>query len=190
MKSILIYFLILGTVMVAPSCKKPGKENKINISGFQLIDHFGNYINRVGLADHDWRFVPWTSLSSFEQSLLNTADGLNLENTVVSNVSFATYPNPVQNSSAVSITAVDSVKFKLVIADEAGMILHHWAKKFKGSYSVQMDVSNRSVYPSRKSLRYYYSFSALGQPHFKLGYGDIKICDYTPGQDPIEICFR
>ena len=190
MKTIHFYFLIMVMVMVSPSCKKPGKENKIDISGFQLIDQFGNYMGRVGPADNDWTFLPWTSLSSFEQSLLNTADGTGLENTVVCNVVFATYPNPVQYSSAVSVSATDSVKFTLVVVDESGTIIHHWSKKFRGSYSVQMDVSNRAVYPSKKSLRYYYSFSAQGQPHFKLGYGDIKVCDGTAGQDLIENCFR
>jgi len=171
---------LLSTMILAifnMACKK-SETNRIKIEGFQLFDNLGNTIGRIGPADNDWQFINWSSLSSFEQALLNSADTVNTNNTSVSSVSFNPYPNPVKFVSAIGLASADSVKFKLVIVDESGAVLKHIEKKIKGPSSFLIDVSDRNIFPAAKSLRYYYSFSAANNLHFKIGYGDIKICDY------------
>lgn len=172
------------------ACKKAGDEVKIKIEGFQLFDAQGNLMAKVGAPDNDWQFINWSSLSLFEQSLLNSADDVDTNNTSVATVAFYPYPNPVQFVSTLSVQATDSVKFKLIAVDEKGTVLKQLAHKLKGSTSFQLDISDSNLFPSKKSLRYYYSFSAANNLHFKVGYGDIKVCDYTPGQNPVEDCFK
>lgn len=186
------FFFLLTMILTIfnVACKKSDENVKIKIEGFHLFDGIGNPMGRIGPVDNDWQFINWSSLSSFEQSLLNSTDDINTTNTSVSTVSFHPYPNPVKFVSAFSSNAADSVKLKVVIVDESGTILRQLAQKIKGSTPFHIDVSDRSIFPSKKSLRYYYSFSATNNLHFKVGYGDIKICDYLSGQDRIEDCFK
>ena len=178
-------------IFFTQACKKSANDQKkITIEGFQFFDALGNPLARIGPADNDWLFVNWSSLSSFEQSLLNSADNVNTNNTSVSSVFISPYPNPVTNISAIFLNSGDSVKFKLAIVDQSGTILKQFTLKIKGASPIQIDLSDRNLFPQKKSLRYYYSFSATNNLNFKVGYGDIKVCDYQPGQDPIEDCFK
>lgn len=177
-------FLLLTMIVVIfnMTCKK-SETSRIKIEGFQLFDNMGNSFGRIGPADNDWQFINWSSLSSFEQALLNSTDTVNMNNTSVSSVSFNAYPNPVNFISSIGLAAADSVKFKLVIVDESGALLKHIAKKIKGPSSFLVDVSD-NIFQAANSLRYYYSFSAANNLHFKVGYGDIKICDYPYYLEP------
>ena len=179
---------LIGCLVMA-GCDKSDEKNPIQIEGFKLFDHFGNTIGTVGPADHDWEFVNWNTLSAKEQQLLNTSDAVNTNNTVVSTVNVHPYPNPVRDQSSVLAQSTDSVKFKLIVTDKTGGVLIQVAEKIKGSKSFSLDLSNRNLFPFGKDLRYYYSFSAAGNPHFKVGYGDIRVCDYSGGGNPITVCF-
>jgi hypothetical protein len=66
-------------------------------------------------------------------------------------------------------------------------VLKEFSNKIKGSFTFQIDVSDRSTFPSKKGIRCYYSFSAANDLHFKVGYGDIMVCDYATGQN--DVCF-
>jgi hypothetical protein len=186
------FYAILIVILTLSSfgCKKSESETKIKIEGFQLKDALGNHITRIGPPDNDWQFIPWTSLSAFEQSLLNSPDTSNTNNTNESAVSLVAYPNPVSNRSRVFLNTGDSVKFKLLIVDESGAVIKQLATKIKGSITYDIDVSDRNIFPQRKSLRYYYSFSAANHSHFAVGYGDIKICDASLFQNPGVECFN
>lgn len=185
---ILLTILFLSTMT---GCKKEKKkeEDIINIAGFTLFDQFGNNMGRVGPADMDWQFVDWNALTAVEQLLLNLADTASLVNTAVSTVSIQPYPNPVLNESRLVINASEPARFKLVITDHTGTVLKQLSKNVKGSMVISLDLSDRNLYPVGKSLRYYYSFSAQGNQHFKLGYGDIKVCSYSSSQNPATVCF-
>lgn len=175
--------------MAAAGCKKDDVGERIRIEGFELFDQAGNTMGHMGPADNDWQLTDGSALSSFERSLVERPDTAGTENTVVTAVSVRPYPNPVQQVSSLALDAGDSVTFKLVITDASGAVLKQLSKKIKGPSGVSIDLSNRSTFPSRKSLRYYYSFSAAGSPHFKVGYGDIKVCD-EPNLQFLEECFR
>ncbi len=131
---------------------------RLRLKGFQLFDPLGNSLQRIGPADNDWQLLNWSSLSPFEQSLLNSAEDLNTGNTTVSDVFLSPYPNPVTNISSVYLSSVDSANFKLIVTDESGSVLQYFAAKIKGSSVFQMNLSDRGLYPLKKSLRYYYSF--------------------------------
>src|SRR5436189_3509945 len=92
--------IILSIFCVA--CKKSDDKIKIKIEGFQLFDALGNSITRIGPPDNDWQFMNWSSLSPFEQSLLNSVDNGNMSNTFISPVSLGPYPNPVIDRSAIT----------------------------------------------------------------------------------------
>jgi hypothetical protein len=183
----LLAFFLLGLAR----CKKEEKKeaDAINIVGFTLFDQFGNNMGRVGPVDMDWQFVDWSTLSPVEQLLLNLADTATLTNTNVSAVSLQPFPNPVLDESRLLVNASDSARFKLVITDKTGTVLKQMSRTIKGSTVISLDLSDRNLYPIGKSLRYYYSFSAQGSRHFKLGYGDIKVCSYSSGQNPATVCF-
>jgi hypothetical protein len=186
--------LIFCAVILFSACEKSNHvqppEPAIKIEGFSLFDYFGNSIGRVGPLDSDWMFINPASLSQVEQSLVNLPDTANTTNTVVTSVLITPFPNPVSSASAIHVNAGDSVKFKLVVTDSTGIVLKQLSKKIKGAAVMQIDVSDRSQFPNRKSLRYYYSFSAASNPNFKVGYGDIKVCDYNAGQQPVTVCFQ
>src|SRR5215212_4482848 len=99
-----LYVLLLTIVFSA--CKKPEKDpDPINIEGFQLIDAVGNFMGRVGPADNDWQLVQFSTLNTLEQSLLNSTDTTNTNNTSLATVNFMAYPNPTRDISALSISA-------------------------------------------------------------------------------------
>ncbi len=126
-------FLLLTMIVVIfnMTCKKSETNKRIKIEGFQLFDNLGNSYGRIGPADNDWQFINWSTLSSFEQALLNSTDSVNMNNTAVSSVSFNAYPNPVKFVSAIGLASADSVKFKLVIVDESGVCIKTYCKKNK-----------------------------------------------------------
>jgi hypothetical protein len=188
------FIFITCLFMIVTGCKKSDKnspvEPPIKIEGFTLFDYSGNTMGRIGPVDSDWQFINWASLTALEQSLLNSADTTNIANTVEGSVAIAAFPNPVGSSSAIYINSTDSVKFKMVITDSTGTILKTYSKKHKGAATIMFDLSDKNQYPNKKSLRYYYSFSAASKPHFKVGFGDIKICEYNLGQQPVTECFQ
>ena len=181
-------FTLLCLMIVFAGCKKSSDKDAIQIEGFHLFDAMGNAMGTVGPTNHDWELMELSSLSTTEQALLNAADTTNTLNTVLAAVSLHPYPNPVRDYSALAVAAGDSVKFKLVITDKTGVILKQFSQKIKGSRSFIIDVTDRSLFPLGKSLRYLYSFSAAGHVNFKVGYGDIKICDSGAGS-PATVCF-
>lgn len=170
----LLSFLVWMTFLIG--CKKD--KDKIKISGFQITDAFGNQMTTIGYVDDDWKLNDWSSLSPFEKSLFDFPDTVSLNGTLTGTVQiFPAYPNPSSSYSSLSFSSSDTVKMKIVLVDANGQRFRSTALKFKGGKAVSFDISERDLFPSGKSLRYYYSFSSATQQNFKVGYGDIKICN-------------
>ena len=153
MKRNIIPFILLPVLsFFLATCKKSGSNNAIVIQGFYSRDYNGSFLGWYGgPADNDWTFM--TGLSSAELSLFNFDTGLSLDNTVMT-----TNPNNV----------------------DAGLhVVTKQAFKTKGSGIIQLSLSNRAQYPNHASFRAYYSYSAKDHPDYKVGYGDIRICDST-----------
>lgn len=176
MRIFFLYLLICITVLTA--CKKEEDESEIiRFEGFKLTDALGNSIGEVGNASDDWQVRNWSELSAKEQGFLNFSDNVNLDGTAVSTVySPLAFPNPMQYQSSIQFRTDDSVKVKFALVDSTGKVWKTGSEKFKGAKVFYQDVSDPVSFPSKMSLRYYYSFSAASQPNFKAGYGDIKIC--------------
>lgn len=178
MKKILCMAGIL-MLFVSGTCRKDkAPPDVITIQGFVLTDGLGNVITTVGgnTAD-DWQIRNWSELSATEQSFLNFSDNINLANTSVATLQNPiAYPNPVAHSQLMYFGSADSVKLKMAIVDSKGHILKTYSSKIKGNSNLAFDFSDTTMFPSKKSLRYYYSFSANGALNFKAGYGDVKIC--------------
>ncbi len=69
--------------------------------------------------------------------------------------------------------------------------MNDWIRKFmcnKLKYVNIWRLPDRSTFP-KEGIRYYYSFSAANDLHFKVGYGDIMVCDYATSQNAIDVCF-
>ncbi|HEX7847648.1 MAG TPA: hypothetical protein VF476_17730 [Chitinophagaceae bacterium] len=160
------------------SCEKGFEEiERIKIEGFLLTDEYGTITGSVGNTEDDWIMFNWTRLTSLEQSFLSFPDNVGLENTSATEVrNPVAFPNPFQYQSAVYFYANDSVKLKVAIVDSHGFVWRNMATKIKGMQVLYFDFSNGDQFPSGLSLRYYYSFSAINQPNYKVGYGDIKVC--------------
>jgi len=174
----IFFFCVLICITVLTACKKEkDKSEVIRIEGFELTDALGNSFGEVGNASDDWQIRNWSELSAIEQGFLNFSENVNTDGTISSMVhSPLAFPNPVYNQSYIDFRADDSVKVKFALVDSTGKVWKTGFAKFKGAKQFILDVSDPGSFPSKMSLRYYYSFSAEGQPNFKAGYGDIKIC--------------
>jgi hypothetical protein len=187
---------VVPGLWILAGCEKKDKAidplpPAITIQGFQLFDHSGNTMGHVGPEDDDWKIMEWSALTSFEQLLLTVSDTTNTTNTHVrSTLSVGPFPNPLNDQSAMYVNAGDSVKFRLVVTDNTEAVLQQFSEKPKGAAVLQLDLSDNTKYPNKKSVRYYYGFSAERAPHFKAGQGDIRISEYTSGQNPISYCFN
>ena len=167
----------------AASCGKSGNHDQsksvIDIQGFALIDFSGNLLGWQGQPDSDWKFRP--SLSAKEMALFQFNTGTTLDNTVQDSLPFnpIAFPNPAWMQQNVDVSAPDSNVVKIVIVDSMLTVLQQQAKKIKGGTLIHLDLSNATLFPDHSSRRIYFSFSALGKPDYKIGYGDIRICDQS-----------
>lgn len=180
MKWYLKTLYVLGTlaafVVIMAGCKKDAAPALV-IDGFDVLDVSGNAVDHIGPADQDWTFN--NSLSAAEIALFDFPTDEDLQHTSAATLSskVVVYPNPAALVQALHVTASDSVLMKIVIVDRNMKVLTKGAVKFTGSLDITLDYSSDSeLFPNGASLRFYYSFSAEGKPHFKAGYGDIKIC--------------
>jgi hypothetical protein len=177
-------------LIILSSCNddSPNANEVIHIEGYLMADALGNHIGYINIDDGtDWHLKNWSQLSPLEQSFLSFSDNIDMSNTVVASLNQPTaYPNPFYLQSAVNFHAADSVKVKLAVVDSSGAVLKTSAHKIKGNTPVYLDFSNTTIYPSGKRLRYYFSYSAAAQANFKVGYGDVKICNHS--NDPAS-CF-
>lgn len=183
----LLIVFILALLLTISACKKEFNKEVIKIEGFALKDNLGNQFGVIGNADDDWKISNWSSLSAKEQSFLNFSDNIDLTNTMVTTLyNPIGYPNPFYNQSYLEFRSTDSVKLKIAVVDASGQVFRTLAIKTKGIRPIVFDFSDIAQFPSGKSLRYYYSFSADGQLNFKAGYGDVKVC-----RDPVSYlnCF-
>lgn len=171
------------------SCEKENlEEDIIKIQGFLLTDAAGNQLGEHGNAADDWKLQ--ATLSPIEMTLLDFTTPLTLDHTVESaiNASVSAYPNPFATTQRYATDAADSVLFRMAVVDAKLNVLKTHAAKIKGPYTIQLDYSDRTLFSARGAYRVYYSYSAQGKPHFKVGYGDIKLCDQ--GAATIEDCFK
>ena len=178
MRTVILLMLLL-VVLSSGSCKKDKKPAPvIQITGFALVDNFGNYIGQVGDDRDDWQLH--TSLSAKEMALFDFNTNYTLDNTLESTqIDFEPYPNPFANTQSYSARSTDSVLIKVVVVNEYLDVLLRSSIKGKTAMNFVFDYSDRSKFPNKSSMRVYYSFSAKDKPNFKMGYGDIKVCDDT-----------
>ena len=166
-------------------CKKSDNKNTprsaITIQGFFLTDYNGNSLSWNGPADSDWLFRP--GLSAAEMALFNFDTQLSLDNTKMTTIPFniEAFPNPASVVQLYSFSCYDSNVIKLVIVDSNLNVLKKKAIKWgSGSRSfgstVQIDLSDKTLFPDHSSRRAYFSYSAKDHPDYKAGYGDIRIC--------------
>jgi hypothetical protein len=184
--------LLLFVIFCSGNCNKDNDEYipPVNIQGYQTRDALGNPIMAIGNVDDDWKLVNWSQLSTLEQSFLSFSDNISMTNTVVtsSGMDPVAYPNPLYDYTNIQFSSNDSVKVKIAVVDSSGHIFQTAAYKMKGIKPFMFDFSNQTTYPSGKSLRFYYSFSAAAQANFKAGYGDVRVCR-TSGGVSVTDCF-
>ena len=170
-------------------CRQPGEEWIISIQGFRILDAVGNPLADVGTSNDDW--VTYNTLDDRIMNLFNFNTTLTLDNTVEATVNtpIAAYPNPFANLQYYAFGVSDSVLLKAVVVNESLYVLEKVSHKFKGYYAFTIDYSDRTKFPNRSSFRVYYSFSAAGKPNFKVGYGDIRICEGQGGSSYTD-CFK
>jgi len=169
------------------SCEKD-VEDAIQIQGFLLVDPVGNHVGESGSAADDWKVT--TSLSPTEMQLFDFDTPHNLVNTIEANITLplTPFPNPFATTQRYVTNVADSVVLKVVVVDARLNILKTYGAKIKGSHVLELDYSDRSKFRDRAALRVYYSYSALDRPSYRVGYGDIKICDQGAGS--VQDCFK
>jgi hypothetical protein len=181
-KKLSIAFICITTLFgSAMGCKKDSPL--ISIKGFYLTDVAGNNIGLYGQVGDDW-ILQVVDLSEREMALLDFPVSADLDNTAEGSIaaSMLAYPNPVSNVQSFSIQMSDSALLKMAFVNDNLEVLQTAFGKVKNS-AIHVDLSNRSKFPLRSSVRVYYSLSAQGKPNFRTGYGDIRICDSQPVLD-------
>lgn len=180
-----ILVFTFAMIAVLSGCKKDGSA--ISIEGFHLVDAVGNMMGHYGPADDDWTLK--NTLSARELALFEFAIDSTLANTVEGNVNITHgYPNPFAYVQGYGAQSTETVIFKLVVVDNNLKVMQAAYAKFKGYKNFQIDYSDQSKFPDRRSFRVYYSFSAQGAPNFKVGYGDIRKCQ-SSGSGSAANCF-
>jgi hypothetical protein len=184
-----IMFMTFFCWAVLPGCDSSDENpNAIIIDGYDLTDASGNSFGHIGPADNDWTFngdVPeqaWWALDKLPVNLSNTAEG-----TVSAKVSC--FPNPAKFTQHYVFNSTDSCVFRMIIVNDFMNVLQSTVVKFKGYSTLVIDLSDRTVFPNGSGRRVYFSFSALNKPHFKKGYGDIRICNAAGTTDMVNSCF-
>lgn len=187
MKPIKFPFILAVLCFFAVTCKKSDTNtpnNAITVQGFFLTDYNGNFLGWHGQPDSDWLFRP--NLSSAEMNLFNFDTRLSLDNTVITTIpnNVLAYPNPAGPAQMYLFSCTDSNVIKLVIVDSNLRVLTKTALKWgsgsqRGSKPVQINLNDRTIFPNRSSCRAYFSYSAKDHPDYKVGYGDVRICDGT-----------
>lgn len=185
MKKLYCLFLVLLAIV---GCNKDDEEEKkktiLNISGFRLTDISGNTIGQYGNPDNDWTLQNFANFFGEDRDMLLTVNAIGAPNTNAASITVGgavAYPNPISQAFMFSTFATDSVKLTLMLVNEYGAKLLTREQNFKGAVSIAVDVSNRSVFSNKASLRLYYCYSTKNSPYYKAGYGDIKICNSANG---------
>ncbi|HEY0679062.1 MAG TPA: hypothetical protein VGD17_12295 [Chitinophagaceae bacterium] len=174
--TVLQIFLLL--VITGWSCKKSQTETPaIRISGIALTNSFGASIGYFGDQDQDWTLL--NSLPPAEMAVLDFTSSHKLDNTTEAGIQspIKAYPNPMAASQAYNTLVSDSVIVRIAVVNEYLDVLKTASFKAKGPLTFTLDYSNRTEFPIGTLLRVYYSYSATGKPHYKVGYGDIMICN-------------
>jgi hypothetical protein len=189
----LIFLLLFASTLFLATCEKNKSEDEttITIEGFYITDANGNQLGTVGNVADDWKISDWSQLTTLEKSFLSFSDNVNLDGTVATNTfnNPVPYPNPFHTFSAIQFHAGDSVKLKVAVVDSLGQVLKTFSGKMKGYKVFYFDFTDITGDPLRKSLRFYYSFSATGQLNYRAGYGDVRLCRGTVGGGPYTQCF-
>lgn len=179
--------LFVTVILLLTACNKDNTSKDISIEGFRITDYYGNFLFYQGTPDNDWKFSG--GLNDQEMALFNFEPGINIDNTVVSEINTAVeaYPNPCFDRLSLLLNLKDSVLVKIVITDEKLNVLTKQAFKAADLLNIQFAL-DANQYPSKSSRRVYYSISAKDNLNYKTGYGDIRICD---GWDPANtgMCF-
>ena len=172
--------IIACMFLCAFQCARDNLADPIDIKGFKIVDALGNPIGEVGSSSDDW--ILYNSFDPPFMNFFNFNSGHSLDNTTEATIHAPVgYPNPFAGLQYYSFNASDSVLLKVVVIDQYRVLLKQVGYKFKGNFTISIDYSDRSVYPNLYAMRVYYSFSAAGKPNFKVGYGDIKVCDASAG---------
>jgi hypothetical protein len=166
------------------SCKKGKSGPVIKIEGFLITDNIGNSLYRISPMDQDWTLMP--SLSDAEMALFDFPTPYNLDNTLLADVQLPVqaFPNPMAHRQAYVTNVSDSVLLKLVVVDEYLKVKNTASLKSKGSMVLMMDFTNRTEFPISKAYRVYYSYSSAIKQNYKVGYGDIMICNTLSTSGP------
>lgn len=185
---ITLILLLAGVLLSGSNCKKDKNGNAIEIQGFAVVDALGNPITEIGSASDDWKV--YNSLSPSEMALFDFNTTLTLANTVEASITRTpvAYPNPFVSVQSYAVGVSDSVLLKIVVVNERLEVLNTAAFKIKGMNAFTVDYTDRVRYPNKAALRVYYSFSAQGKPNYKVGYGDIKVCELQGGASFMD-CF-
>src|ERR1700754_2488462 len=169
MKKMMAVLIFIALFSMAMTCNKDG--NYLSIQGFHLTDALGNNIGHYGPADDDWTLL--NNLSEAEMEFFNFNVTATLDNTAQGSLGalVAAYPNPCSNLQRYMAQSSDSVLLKLAIVNGRSTVLKTAFLKFKNVGNLEIDLSDRSIFGNKSSLRVYYSFSAQGKPNFKVGFG-------------------
>ena len=180
MRTILIVTLAC-VLLSAFQCRKESNGRQIEIKGFRIADALGNPMGEVGSSSDDW--ILYDSFNDQIMNLFNFSTPLTIStsNTATIQTPVAAFPNPVAFLQYYVFNVSDSVLLKAMVVDERLTVYQQFSYKFKGHFAFSIDYSDRTIYPDKTALRVYYSFSAAGKPNYKVGYGDIKICDASGG---------
>jgi len=180
-------------------CKKNTENNSTpntySFSGIVTIDNEGMPMGIWGNDDGDWSTDNYWS--DEELALLDFSDTISLSNTYLRDTTgwnsgsgiheqphnnVIAYPNPVNDRLNIAYRGLGLLKFKTVIVDKYYNTLFTYVFKDSSS-TIQLDISDSTMFKNGTIYRIYYSLSAIDSVNFYKGHGDILICRNSELQD-------
>lgn len=160
----------LVTFLLASGCQD---DEGIKFEGIIARGLNNEPLGTIGSNDlNDWQNEG--ELSAEVMKLLDFDLDLDLTGTSVSSVQMAAYPNPVSNSFRLDFGSIQNSVIRIVIVNESMKVL--FRESFVGIYSIEFDMRDPKKFPNNEIVRIYYSFSALDNPNYYIGHGDVLIC--------------
>lgn len=168
----LVTVILLGIIF--GGCKKTNDDNSsssTNFTSYQQYDINAQRLGSMGDASDDYRMEEWPD---WVYGLFTPLDTANLDGYNWSEVNIEKlYPNPCGNSQTIRAFATQPVNLKIVIIDQFKRVyLAQSIRMYNGQQEIRLNYTGLGM-EANNYYRMFYSFSALGKPHFMRGHIDI-----------------
>lgn len=162
---------LLISILLVFSCE----DDDVVFKGILLRDSNNQSLGTRGSRDlNDWGDDG--ELPNNVMKLLDFDTETDLTGTEESEVQILGYPNPVSSFFRVHFLLSKSSFVKLIVVNQSMKVLYRTSFIGTGTNLFDIEMNDSKKFPNGKIVRVYYSVSAIDNPNFYVGHGDVLIC--------------